>query len=160
MPGKRLLVGRSWPRWACCLLASFYVILRIGEVLKSQRRHVLTPKDLLSSDPVIYFLVAEPKTRKRGAKVQYSTLSQPDCLGFLCLVWSGLKPDDFLYGGSPSALQSRWDCILRHGIKAEHKLTPGSLRAGGGLAAHKAGLSIPDLCTSSMFKLCPITFKK
>ena len=97
-------------------------------------------------EPVIYLQIKLPKTRRRGAAIQYATISEPGVVHFLCTVWNSLKKDDFLYPGSAGAFRSRWDAVLKHiGVGKQHRLTPGSLRGGGAVACHKKGTPISDL---------------
>jgi len=136
----------AWPRWVAVLLGCFYSIARIGEFLQAKRADVLLPKDLLSDDKIIFVKVRSPKTRRRGPTVQYVTIDAPCCFEFLCVVWGRLRPDDHLYNGSAGAFRTRWDATLaRIGIPKCHRLTPGSLRAGGAVAAHRRGKQVSEL---------------
>ena len=139
-------ISWGWPRWSAVLLGCFYAICRVGEFLTAQRKDVLTPQDLLSDEAVIYLQIKLPKTRRRGAAVQYATISEPAVVQFLCSIWDRLKRDEFLYPGSAGAFRSRWDAALKHiGIGKQHRLTPGSLRGGGAVACHRRGIHISDL---------------
>ena len=139
-------IAWGWKRWTCVLLTSFFAVMRVGELLKARRRDILTPADLLSSEEVIYVKVEDPKIRRRGARIQYSTLAQSEFLPFVVDTWSRLDMDELIYGGSPSAFRSRWDRILAHlGVAKLHRLTPGSLRGGGAVWAHKSGIGISEL---------------
>ncbi len=136
----------KWERWTSVLVFAFYSASRIGEVLRARRRDVLTPADLMTDQRVVYLRIAEPKTKKRGARTQYSTVDDPLVVRWLTVVWQNLMPDEFLYPSSPGAFRSRWDGILRTiGIGREHRLTPGSLRSGGTVFLHKNGVGITEL---------------
>eukprot|EP00435_Cladocopium_sp_Y103_P071851 s87_g38.t1 len=136
----------GWFRWTAVLVASFYSISRVGELLRARRSDVLTPKDLLDDQEKIYIRISEPKSRRRGARIQHVTVDNILCLRFLAWVWDALEKPDFLYSGSAGAFRSRWNATLRHlGISTVHRLTPGSLRAGGAVAAHRRGMHISDL---------------
>eukprot|EP00438_Fugacium_kawagutii_P014252 Skav203509 [mRNA] locus=scaffold1752:8350:9882:+ [translate_table: standard] len=136
----------QWKRWTAVLLGCFYAVMRIGEFLRARRRDILTPRDVLSDEQVIYLKIPLPKTRRRGAAVQYATIDEKLVVQTLCFIWDQLQPTDFLYPGTPGAFRSRWEAALRHiGVGKEHKLTPGSLRGGGAVAAHKRGMQINDL---------------
>lgn len=139
-------IGWHWQRWTAVLLGCFYAVCRVGEFLAAKRQDILTPRDVLAEELVIYLRIALPKTRRRGASIQYATIDEPSIVPFLCSVWDELSPEDLLYGGSPGAFRSRWDAVLRHiGVERSHRLTPGSLRGGGAVAAHKRGVPIADL---------------
>eukprot|EP00435_Cladocopium_sp_Y103_P065292 s216_g27.t1 len=139
-------VSWRWTRWAAVLLGCFFSICRIGEFIKARRRDVLLPSDLLEDRLVVYVKIPEPKTRRRGARVQYATIVEPSVVHFVSAVWRDLEATDFLYGSTAGAFRYRWDKILLHiGVTKEHRLTPGSLRGGGAVAAHKKGLAISDL---------------
>ena len=136
----------GWFRWTAILLAAFYLISRVGELLRAVRSDVLISADLLDDDEKIYIRISEPKTRKRGARTQHVTVDSELCLKFVAWVWGKLNRQDLLYSGSAGAFRSRWNATLRHlGISNVHRLTPGSLRAGGAVAAHRRGMHISDL---------------
>ena len=137
----------GWERFACSMLLCFYGTCRIGEVLNAQREDLLTPLDLLEEhDKELYLRIKRPKSRGRGPSVQYSPCRAFLLTEFLCLVWQKLDPKTLLFGNSASAFRRRWDKILTAlGIEAFHRLTPGSLRGGGAIAAHKRGVGIQDI---------------
>lgn len=141
-----LALSWKWPRWSAVTLACFYSVSRIGELLKVKRKHVLTPRDLLQTELVLYIRFEAPKTRRRGARIQYSTVKEPDVVRFLCAIWDSLSPNELLYPGSQSSYRGRWDAILRKlEIEKRHQLTPGGLRGGGAVALHRRGLALVDL---------------
>lgn len=141
-------VGLSWgwTVWTAVLICSFYSASRIGELLRAKRRHVLTPVDLLSERKVLYVQIISPKSRRAGAIVQYVTVTDREIVKFLTAVWQDWSPDASLFPGSPGSFRSRWDAILKHmGVGKEHRLTPGSVRAGGAVYLHQTGTGIFDL---------------
>ena len=148
MASLSLLWG--WQRFAATILLCFYGICRIGEVLKAKRCDLLTPEDLLWEEPdVVYLRINVPKSRNRGPKVQYATCKLPSVVKLLCKAWQRLDTSDLLCGSSPSSFRRRWDALLKHlGIDKKLRLTPGSLRGGGAVAAHKQGQPIQDLMWS------------
>ena len=97
----------KWRRWAAATLACFYSMSRIGEFLCVKRHEVLTPRDLLHDESIIYIRFSAPKTRRLGAKVQYSTVVEPLVVSFLFKVWDELGPNDLLCTGSAGAYRSR-----------------------------------------------------
>ena len=139
----------GWKRFAATLLLSFHGIARVGELLKAKRCDLLflTPEDLLWEDAdVLYLRIRVPKTRNRGAKVQCVTCTVPSIVKLPCMVWQDFEPSDFRYGSAPSSFRRRWDASLKQlKIEETHRLTPGLLRGGGAVAAHKRGVAIQDL---------------
>lgn len=136
----------GWRRWSAVLLVSFYSASRVGEILRATRQALLTPTDLLSDHQVLFLRIDSPKTRTRGAKIQYVSVYEPSVIAYATMVWQSMKPTDRLFPLTAGAFRSRWDAILRHlAIGKEHRLTPGSLRAGGAVALHRSGVAIPDL---------------
>ena len=136
----------GWKRWTAVLVFSFFAAARIGEILRAKRKHLLTPTDLLSDRPVAYLQIESPKTRRRGARMQYVTVEEPLAIELIAAVWQTLDGDDWLFPLSAGAFRSRWNAILKHlQVGPEHRLTPGSLRAGGAVALHRAGVSISEL---------------
>ena len=141
-----LAVKWGWKTWAGCTALCFFGACRIGEVLSALRQELLTPEDLLSEEEKVYFRIRSPKSRRRGASVQYTTIDVPFWAEFVCVIFEKLKPREPLYAGNASAYRSRLEMLLRHiGVGKEHRLTPGSLRGGGAVAAHKRGVGINDL---------------
>lgn len=141
-----LALAWKWERWSAITLACFYSVSRVGELLKVRRREILTPRDLLHNEPVIYIRFLAPKSRRRGAKVQYSAIEESAVVTFLCKVWDCLHPDDLLYSGSQGAYRSRWNALLaRLQISSQHQLTPGGLRGGGAVCLHRRGLALTEL---------------
>lgn len=135
-----------WPLFAAAMLACFYGICRIGEVLSAERGSLLTPADLMAEQQVIYLRICKPKSRNRGPSVQYATISEQSVVQFLSTVWQEFDPKSKLYPSSPSNFRRRWNTLLRAlGVQVWHRLTPGSLRGGGCVAAHRKGLAIQDL---------------
>ena len=136
----------GWKRWVATLLFAFFAAARVGEVLRAKRRHLLTPHDLLTDQQVIYLQIESPKTRRRGARMQYVTVDEPSVLLLAMSVWQDLDAEEWLFPLSAGAFRSRWNAVLKHmKIGPEHRLTPGSLRAGGAVFLHRNGVSIADL---------------
>ena len=138
----------GWEQWTCTLIFSFFGACRVGEVLHARREHLLLPSDLLSDSPVAYLKIINPKSRRRGARTQYATVSEARFMPLFELVWNRkvFPKGNTLYGGSPGAFRSRWDAILKKlQIPKSARLTPGSLRAGGAVWLHKQGVPIADV---------------
>lgn len=136
----------GWFTWTGCLALCFFGACRIGEVLGARRSDLLTPSDLLSEEPKLYLRIGNPKSRRRGANIQYTTVDIPFWTNLICKIFEDLPRDARLYEATPSAFRTRWNAVLKQiGVDSRHRLTPGSLRAGGAIAAHKRGLGINDL---------------
>ena len=136
----------GWRRWAAVTMFNFYAIARIGEVLRANRGDALTPRDILFEQMVVFLKVRAPKSKNRGPRTQYSAVELERCVEFVSSVWNELMPDEMLYPGSASSYRTRWDKILKRlGVPASLKLTPGSLRAGGCIAAYRRKEPIQDI---------------
>ena len=137
----------GWRRWSAITLLCFYAIARIGETLAASRNELLTPKDALEDDGKLYLIFRSPKTRNKGARVQHAVVdAPPEVEQFLLSVYQDLPRDLQLFGGSASVYRRRWDMVLQQlGIPNTLRLTPGSLRGGGAVRAHKRGLPISEM---------------
>ena len=142
-----LAIVWKWDFFAAATLTCFHGMSRIGEVLSAKRSHLLTPVDLLETSQVLYLLIEKPKSRGRGPRVQYTTVRESAAVGFISKIWQNTPRDRPLYPSSPSNYRRRWDALLAAiGVQKWHRLTPGSLRGGGCVAAHRKGCHIQDLC--------------
>eukprot|EP00438_Fugacium_kawagutii_P025278 Skav207213 [mRNA] locus=scaffold1244:117168:117617:+ [translate_table: standard] len=100
----------------------------------------------MSDQQILFLQITAPKTRRRGARIQYATVESPEIIAILVKAWQLLPPDAKLYPLSPGAFRSRWNAVMKRiGIPSSAKLTPGSLRPGGAIALHKSGTSISTL---------------
>ena len=145
-PLVKAALSWGWPNFATVVLACFYGICRIGEVLKAQRKELLTPVDLMTEEQVVYLRIVAPKSRRRGAAVQYTTIDDPLAVRLISRIWQQLDSSSRLFSISPGSFRRRWDSILYVlGVGKEHGITPGSLRGGGAVCAHKRGVHIQDL---------------
>ena len=142
-----LAVSWGWRRWAAVMLLAYYGMCRVGEVLHASTADLLLPCDLLEEGTRILLRIREPKTRRRGARVQHATIqSCATVCTFLTSTLGNLSGSLLLYGGSPSVYRRRWDKLLeRLHVPRSLRLTPGSLRGGGAVTAHKQGLPVSDL---------------
>ena len=136
-----------WDFWAATTLLCFYGSLRIGEVLRAQRRDFLTPADLLCEGERFFLCIREPKTRGRGARVQHSAVVfTGNWRIFFEKVWAQLRPVDKLFPGSPWTYRRRWDVLLQTlGVSPSFRLTPGCLRGGGAVAAYRRGDAVSEI---------------
>ena len=67
-----LAVLWGWNRWAAVTLTGFYAICRPGEPLACPWHHLVTSENLLEAGSEIFWQILEPKTRRRGARVQHA----------------------------------------------------------------------------------------
>ena len=135
-----------WPKCGCCILMAFYGICRIGEVVNAAGEDLLTPEDLMDPEEKCYLKIRSPKSRGRGPRVQYTTFAKEKYIKFLVQTWQPLQPKEQLFPYSAASFRRRWDALMSHiGISALHRLTPGTLRGGGAVWAHRAGLGIQEL---------------
>ena len=57
-------------------MISYRGITRIGEVLRARRLHLKLPEDLLDfTRRKVYLEIVDPKTKRRGARVQHASFS-------------------------------------------------------------------------------------
>ena len=142
-----LAIAWGWDRWAASTFLGFYGCCRIGEILNASRADLFTPEDLLRDDRRIALQLNEPKTRTRGARVQHTTVQfSHNLCYFICKTFRCLPRRSKLYFGSPAVHRRRWDALLAAlGIPQTFRLTPGSLRGGGAVAAYQSGVGISDL---------------
>ena len=142
-----LAISWGWRRWAAVTTLAFYSLCRPGEPLRAVRSDLLTSSDLLEDGFEVYLRVGLPKTRRRGATMQHVRLQGPTFVHvFVSEVLQGLDPFASLFGGSPSAYRRRWDSLLRSLLVGpEHRLTPGPLRGGGAVSAHRRGESVSEV---------------
>ena len=143
-------LAASWglQRWAAVALLAFYGLARIGEVLRSRRRDLLFPSDLLdSSADCIFLRFNESKTSSRGRpRVQHTKVTDWQARLWIARALEGVAHDELLWPGSPSAFRYRWDLLLRClDIPRGLSLTPGGLRGGGAVQRYRAGASPGDL---------------
>lgn len=138
-----------WHRFGAALCLSFYGITRPGEVLKAVRKDLVLPEDLLLEDQTVAYLrVGEPKPRRRGkGRVQHASVHNELVVRFAAAVFGHIPLAELLYPISHGSFRRRWDAILKLlVISASVKLTPGSLRGGGAVAAYHAGIDLSKLC--------------
>ena len=148
-----------WRRWTASLIFCFFAVCRIGEILKARRADLLTPRDLLADHTAIYLNIRSPKSRRRGAKVQYATFLNDEFSPLILSIWEDLDPGEPLFPLSSSSFRNRWEKVLsRIGVGKIHRLTPGSLRAGGAVALHRAGVDIHQLLWSISKRFLPAPF--
>ena len=142
-----LAVLWGWSRWAAIALTGFYAICRPGEPLRARREHLVTSEDLLETGFEIFLRIPEPKTRRRGARVQHAQVKAPLWIReFISAVFQPLHRARPLYDGSAGMYRRRWDALLKVLlVEPQHRLTPGSLRGGGAVRAFRSGEALNEV---------------
>ncbi|CAE7232533.1 unnamed protein product [Symbiodinium sp. CCMP2592] len=132
-------ISWGWHRWSAVTFFCFLGCCRIGEVLGSVRRDLLTPCDLLQTDLRFYLVFREPKTRGRGARVQHVAVELEKAFAdFLSSVWERLPSRELLFPGIPGIYKRRWDSILPPlKLQLDSNLLP----------AHSEGAPVSDAAT-------------
>ena len=80
--------------------------------------------------------------------MQHARVEAPEAVHrFISAVLGPLPRLEKLYPGSLCVYRRRWNELLSKVLLIEehHKLTPGSLRGGGTVAAHRAGVGIDEV---------------
>ena len=127
----------GWPRFAGILALTWGGVLRIGESLKAQRRHLLLPQDFDSGSTVALLSIVEAKTRFSAARHQTAKVDIPDLVRVISLAFGALTPECFLWPYSGSTLRARFRTVMKSlllPVHASADLRPldlGSLRSGG-----------------------------
>ena len=141
-----LSIAWGWPNVATVILVGFYGLLRIGEVLSARRLHLLTAIDMMEDMGRFYLRIEAPKTRRRGPRVQYTTVDEATTVKLVEALWQPLQQDQRLCCFSASAFRRRWDALVSAlGLEKHHRMTPGSLRGGGAVWSHRRGDHITDI---------------
>ena len=128
-------------------MVGFKGITRIGEPLKAKRQAVILPSDMLDIfQQFILLRIDDPKTKRKGARVQHSRIdSFPEVpyLSALCFPLFGHEP---LYPGSPAMFRRRWDFLLSK-LEVPHSkgFIPSGVRGGGCVHSFQSGTSLSDL---------------
>ena len=137
----------GWTQWAAVTLTAFYGVCRPGEPLRALRKHLVTSEDLLEVGSEIFLRIPEPKTRRRGAKVQHAQVKGPRwILDFISATFQPLQAERPLYNGSAGMYRRRWDSLLKALlVEPSHRLTPGSLRGGGAVRAYRSGEALNEV---------------
>lgn len=141
-----LALAWGWPNVATSILVCFYGLCRMGEILSAYRSQLLTSIDLMEDGGRLYLRIEAPKSRRRGPRVQYTTVEERDTVKLVEAVWQPLHHDQKLCCFSPSAFRRRWDALISAlGLESHHRMTPGSLRGGGAVWSHRRGDHISDI---------------
>ena len=124
-------------REAALFATRWGMLLRPGGILSARRRDVILPQDVNFSVDHILLRILEPKTRFRAARHQSSKLEAPDLTLIAWIGLGALKPHEYLWTGSSSALRHRLDkVLLKFGLpittmNRQKPMTLASCRPGG-----------------------------
>ena len=127
----------GWWNVGGVLALGWGAFLRAGEILNSQRKHLLLPSDVGNSIRFGMLSIFEPKTRTSAARHQAAKLDIPDLLQFVELSFAVYQPHQRLWPFSGQTLRLRLRCLLKAiglptvWINDAKPLDLGSLRAGG-----------------------------
>ena len=127
----------GWWNVGGVLALGWGAFLRAGEVLNSQRKHLLLPSDVGNSIRFGMLSIFEPKTRTSAARHQAAKLDIPDLLQFVELSFASYQPHQRLWPFSGQTMRLRLRCLLKAvGLPTVRDgdakpLDLGSLRAGG-----------------------------
>jgi hypothetical protein len=139
----------GWPRFAVIQIITFLCITRPSEARLATRKDIVLPYDALedleeSSALLIQFTAA--KTRRRGARIQYSQMRYTAEISFIQAIICLLPLQERIFDFSAHVYRSFWDKVLAILlVPKELKFTPACSRAGGAVHAFGNGTNIPDL---------------
>ena len=141
-----ILIVTGCARGAACVSAIFYGITRPMEVVLAQRRQLMLAREAgMERDEVLIHHV-KPKTRRRAAKQQYSTVLDKCAMQLIEREFAHLSPDDYLWPCSPYDFQKHLDGALRRLEVPAGVFGAGGLRGGGACAAFRQERDIANLC--------------
>ena len=98
------------------------------------------------NEPCVYVHISDPKTRRRGARHQYTTVQGSEEVAFITAVTASMLPAERLYGASMAAFRLRFDRALQAlKVPKASRFTPGGLRGGGAVAEFRRNGDIAKL---------------
>ena len=127
----------GWPYEAAVVALAWTGLLRIGEVLQSQRGDLVLPQDSAPGITYAMLKIKEPKTRGRHARHQAARVDQSDIVALLTAVYGPMAPTEALWPFSAATLRKRFRALLNAvGLPTEKAkgvlpFSLGSLRPGG-----------------------------
>lgn len=124
----------GWPKFAGALLIGFHALMRPNEFLPLQRKDLVLPCDLLTSELIAYIRIWHSKTSRFMLR-QHSRVSDSASVVFLDKVFGKLDPEELLFGCSAGVFRNRWNKIFNYlgvcTLEKENGITPKSLRGSG-----------------------------
>ena len=126
--------------------SSIFGVCRPGELIFARRSQLLLPEDMLSSAPLAYVVHPLPKTRRRGARVQHSSIHDAFTIELLRSTFGHEPADTPLISGSAAQFRRRFSWLLRSLGLPPCAYTPGGLRGGGACHAFSLERDVSLLC--------------
>jgi len=130
---------------AACILLMFHCLLRPGEAAALCRRDLLLPSQRVAGRFVGIVAIRQPKTRRRGARVQSVLIEDPSLLVWLEWYVAGLPMDEPLLHGGYDTLAANWKLLLVAVGLPRSLFTPACARAGGATFDYIERGDVPDL---------------
>lgn len=135
--------------WGWC---TFAALISIGFApngfIQLSRRDLVFPKDAMSTSPVMYIFIKNPKTA-RFARRQHTKIDDVSILVLTECVFGTFSVDQPLFGASMAVFRRQWSAVFDHLQIPRHQLnrgaTPGSLRGSGAQAMYLDSEDIPKI---------------
>eukprot|EP00971_Amphidinium_carterae_P066998 1326684-Amphidinium_carterae.1 len=140
----------GWARFAALLIIGFLGLLRPGELVNLQRRHLVLPADVLSDELNVCYIRLERTKTRRIMHRQHAQVSDGVAVRFLTASLLEVPANEFIFGGSQGQLRRRWNAVFGTvlGLPVSEKgggITPASLRGSGATWLHRMTENIPRI---------------
>lgn len=123
--------GQKWLKFGALLGLGFFGLLRPGELLSLQRRHLDLPNSLIFALPSITVSITKPKNFRQLGTCQFASVSHPDICNWIVWCCKDLKADQLLWPHSHAEFRRLFKIVSEGFGCGSCKFTPASLRAGG-----------------------------
>ena len=140
------------------ILLTFYGITRPGEVLKTLRRELLLPADLVAmGSNTMYLKILVPKAQPCGLDlIQHAKIDEPRVTAVCQRLFGPLPHLEPLYPGSPAAFWRRWDHVLNAlQVPASLRLIRPVFVLGAPSGRTGRTSSFPSSCGRCVFQISP-----
>ena len=104
----------GWPRVGALAAIGWTALLRPGEFIRAERRHLVLPCDDCFSYGSAIIAIEIPKTRFTGAKVQSSYVDAPDLVALLSALYPDSPPEAKLWPASQRVYRERVKALAAH----------------------------------------------
>ena len=128
------------PHVALLLITGFVGLLRVHELRWLRFGSFLTPRILMSDDPVMFVVIDKPKMRRLAARRAYARIDDPGLIQFAEAYATGCSPDALVFDGSYHELRNIFNALCAEvGLPAggPSGVSLGSLRPGGATWLYK-----------------------
>ena len=132
-------------RLAVVLLSVYFGITRANEVTEATRDRFLLPLQVGSGLREIIIHHPAPKTRRRGARTQYSTIEDEQAVNVVERLLHPLAAKEPIYAGGARAFKKAFDSLLAQLSVQPGIYSPACMRGGGACAFDKATRDISTL---------------